>query len=82
MDPTKPQLPLWLLCAISIVIGCAAYWAFWIENDTNPKVPFFAALIGGFGSAWLINKGYQLLRRRQHLVLGARAQQGGGQPSV
>lgn len=38
-------------CLVSIVAGCAAF--LWAADDANPKVPFFAALIAGFGAAWL-----------------------------
>ena len=41
-------------CATSVVVGCAAYAIAY--PDENPKVPLLAALLFGFGSAWLLTK--------------------------
>ena len=49
-------------CALSIVIGYFIFAGLYVENDTNPKVPVFGALIGGIVGSWLLMKLYVLIR--------------------
>lgn len=41
-------------CLIAIVLGLIGFSIFYVENDSNPKVPLLAALIFGFGGQWLL----------------------------
>jgi hypothetical protein len=54
------MLSLRAQCAISVVVGCTFYWL--LVDDPNPKVPFFGALITGFGAAWVAGR---VLGRRE-----------------
>lgn len=41
-------------CAVAVVLAAVGFWTFYVPNDTNPKIPFLAAMIFGLGGQWAV----------------------------